>query len=403
MSNAPVKKYGLTLTACYVGYVIQAMVNNLSPLLFVQFGRQFGITTAELSIIVLINFGLQIFVDAVSPKIVEKIGYRAGAIFAQAFSTVGLICLGTLPFIMHPYAGIIIATLLMAVGGGFVEVIISPVVEALPLDNKSGAMCFLHSFYCWGHIFTILAATLYFNLFTISAWRWLPVALAIIPVINCFIFAKCPLETLEGDDNPSTYKAIFKSKGFWVFPVLILAAGASEQAIAQWASAFAEKGLGVDKTLGDIFGTCLFALFMAISRTVYGIFGDKINLGKAMLWCGVLLTAAYLLTALAPAAFLSLAGIALGGLFVGLLWPGAYSLAGRGYPAGGTKMFGVLALFGDVGCTLGPTLAGLVSDEIKTGLLFSTIFPVLVLVCSVVIVIRNKKIRSAAVITDGDK
>lgn len=385
------KKYSLTLTACYVGYVIQAMVNNLSPLLFVQFKRQFALDSAMLSFIIFINFGLQIIVDSLSAKITEKIGYRAGAILAQVFSCTGLVCLGVLPNVINPFAGIIIATVLMAIGGGFVEVILSPVVEALPLGNKSGAMCFLHSFYCWGHIFTVLAATIYFNLFTIDAWRYLPVALAVIPLLNCITFAVCPLETLEGDETPSSYKSIFTMRGFWLFPVLILASGAAEQAIAQWASDFAEIGLGVDKTLGDVFGTCLFALGMALSRTVYGVLGEKIDLKKAFVLCGGLLIGSYLLAALSPSAGLSLAGIAFGGVFVGLLWPGLYAVAGQAYPKGGTKMFGVLALFGDVGCTVGPTLTGLVSNDIKTGLLFATCFPVIVLVCSVILLKRTKK------------
>ena len=385
------KKYSLTLTACYVGYVIQAMVNNLSPLLFVQFKRQFALDSAMLSFIIFINFGLQIIVDSLSAKITEKIGYRAGAIFAQVFSCTGLVCLGVLPNVINPFAGIITATVLMAIGGGFVEVILSPVIEALPLGNKSGAMCFLHSFYCWGHIFTVLAATLYFNLFTIDAWRYLPVALAVIPLLNCITFAVCPLETLEGDETPSSYKSIFTMRGFWLFPVLILASGAAEQAIAQWASDFAEIGLGVDKTLGDVFGTCLFALGMALSRTVYGVLGEKIDLKKAFVLCGGLLIGSYLLAALSPSAGLSLAGIAFGGVFVGLLWPGLYAVAGQAYPKGGTKMFGVLALFGDIGCTVGPTLTGLVSNDIKTGLLFATCFPVIVFICSVILLKRTKK------------
>lgn len=385
------KKYSLTLTACYVGYVIQAMVNNLSPLLFVQFKRQFALDSAMLSFIIFINFGLQIIVDSLSAKITEKIGYRAGAILAQVFSCTGLVCLGVLPNVINPFAGIITATVLMAIGGGFVEVILSPVVEALPLGNKSGAMCFLHSFYCWGHIFTVLAATIYFNLFTIDAWRYLPVALAVIPLLNCITFAVCPLETLEGDETPSSYKSIFTMRGFWLFPVLILASGAAEQAIAQWASDFAEIGLGVDKTLGDVFGTCLFALGMALSRTVYGVLGEKIDLKKAFVLCGGLLIGSYLLAALSPSAGLSLAGIALGGVFVGLLWPGLYAVAGQAYPKGGTKMFGVLALFGDIGCTVGPTLTGLVSNDIKTGLLFATCFPVIVFICSVILLKRTKK------------
>ena len=383
------KKYSLTLTACYVGYVIQAMVNNLSPLLFVQFKRQFALDSAMLSFIIFINFGLQIIVDSLSAKITEKIGYRAGAIFAQVFSCTGLVCLGVLPNVINPFAGIIIATVLMAIGGGFVEVILSPVIEALPLGNKSGAMCFLHSFYCWGHIFTVLAATLYFNLFTIDAWRYLPVALAVIPLLNCITFAVCPLETLEGDETPSSYKSIFTMRGFWLFPVLILASGAAEQAIAQWASDFAEIGLGVDKTLGDVFGTCLFALGMALSRTVYGVLGEKIDLKKAFVLCGGLLIGSYLLAALSPSAGLSLAGIAFGGVFVGLLWPGLYAVAGQAYPKGGTKMFGVLALFGDIGCTVGPTLTGLVSNDIKTGLLFATCFPVIVFICSVILLAKR--------------
>lgn len=385
------KKYSLTLTACYVGYVIQAMVNNLSPLLFVQFKRQFALDSAMLSFIIFINFGLQIIVDSLSAKITEKIGYRAGAILAQVFSCTGLVCLGVLPNVINPFAGIIIATVLMAIGGGFVEVILSPVVEALPLGNKSGAMCFLHSFYCWGHIFTVLAATIYFNLFTIDAWRYLPVALAVIPLLNCITFAVCPLETLEGDEMPSSYKSIFTMRGFWLFPVLILASGAAEQAIAQWASDFAEIGLGVDKTLGDVFGTCLFALGMALSRTVYGVLGEKIDLKKAFVLCGGLLIGSYLLAALSPSAGLSLAGIAFGGVFVGLLWPGLYAVAGQAYPKGGTKMFGILALFGDVGCTVGPTLTGLVSNDIKTGLLFATCFPVIVFTCSVALIKKTKK------------
>ena len=385
------KKYSLTLTACYVGYVIQAMVNNLSPLLFVQFKRQFALDSAMLSFIIFINFGLQIIVDSLSAKITEKIGYRAGAIFAQVFSCTGLVCLGVLPNVINPFAGIITATVLMAIGGGFVEVILSPVIEALPLGNKSGAMCFLHSFYCWGHIFTVLAATIYFNLFTIDAWRYLPVALAVIPLLNCITFAVCPLETLEGDETPSSYKSIFTMRGFWLFPVLILASGAAEQAIAQWASDFAEIGLGVDKTLGDVFGTCLFALGMALSRTVYGVLGEKIDLKKAFVLCGGLLIGSYLLAALSTSAGLSLAGIAFGGVFVGLLWPGLYAVAGQAYPKGGTKMFGVLALFGDIGCTVGPTLTGLVSNDIKTGLLFATCFPVIVFICSVILLKRTKK------------
>ncbi len=374
------KNYKLTLIACYFGYIIQAIVNNLSPLLFVRFSTQFGISEFQITFIVFLNFAVQILVDSSSAVIAMKLGYRLSTIIAQICSALGLIFLGTLPFIMPPYAGILIATFFMAIGGGFVEVVLSPLVEALPLKNKSGAMCFLHSFYCWGHILVVLAATAFFSFFTIEKWVFLPIALAALPAVNCILFAKCPIETLDGDDDPMTYKSIFKMKGFLLFMVLMIASGAAEQAIAQWASYFAEISLSVSKTTGDLMGTCLFALGMAISRTIYGILGDKINLKAFLAGSGLLLTCAYLLASLSRNPYFSLAGIAFGGLFVGIMWPGVYALAGREYKTGGTKMFGMLALAGDVGCTIGPTLQGVVSSDIKTGLLFSTIYPVILFV-----------------------
>lgn len=390
------KNYKLTLTACYIGYVIQSIVNNLSPLLFARFSSQFGISEIQLTSLVFINFAIQILVDCSSAFIAMKLGYRKSTLIAQGFSALGLISLGVLPFVMPPFAGILVATALMAVGGGFVEVVLSPLIEALPLKNKSGAMCFLHSFYCWGHIFVVLAATLFFNTVGIDRWYILPVILAVLPVLNSVLFAKCPIETLEGDADPMMYKHIFGMKGFMLFIILMIASGAAEQAIAQWASYFAEISLNVSKTAGDLLGACLFALGMAIARTVYGMLGDKMNLKAFIIGSSALLTGAYLLASLAPSPYVALAGIAAGGLFVGIMWPGVYSLAGREYKVGGTKMFGLLALAGDVGCTVGPTLSGAVSSDIRTGLLVSTVFPVVLLVGTIALSLLLKKSHQQA-------
>ncbi len=387
------KNYTLTVSACYVGYIVQAIVNNLSPLLFVQFGRQFGISAFQLSLVVFINFGIQILVDSQSAKIALKVGYRASAVVSQVLCVTGLMCLSILPNVINPFVGILLSTLFTAVGGGFIEVVLSPVLEALPLKNKSGAMCLLHSFYCWGHLIVILASTLYFKLFSVQNWAFLPLIFAAVPIVDCFLFAKCPFEKLGGDIDPVTYKTIFKMKYFILFFVLMIAAGAAEQAIAQWASYFAEVGLQLpSKEVGDLFGGALFALGMALSRTAYGFIGDKINLKAAISICGVGLLGSYLLASLSPFSALSLAGIGLGGVFVGIMWPGIYSLAGKNYPRGGTKMFGMLALAGDVGCTLGPVMVGVISSDIKIGLLVSAIFPfVIVFIMAVLLKSSSKR------------
>lgn len=383
-------KFGFTVATCYLGYIVQAIVNNLSPLLFVQFQTQFSLSASSLAFVVFLNFGIQILVDSQSATIALKLGYRRSAVAAHLLSAIGLVCLGVLPFVMNPFAGILISTLFTAVGGGFIEVVLSPLVEALPLGNKSGAMCMLHSFYCWGHIFTVLAATLFFNTAGIANWRFLPVLVAAIPLVNALFFSLCPIVAPEGDADPASYKTIFGMKFFFVFLMLMAASGAAEQAIAQWASYFAEVGLDLpSKTYGDIFGTCLFAFGMAVSRTLYGVLGDKINLKKAITVFAVFLFSAYLLTSLSPLPRLSLVGIACGGFFVGIMWPGVYALAGRYYPKGGTKMFGMLALAGDFGCTVGPTLVGLISEDIRVGLGVAAVFPLLLLLGMVLL--REKK------------
>ena len=380
------KNYNLTLTACSIGYILQASINNLLPLLFVYFTSGYGIPLSFITAIVSFNFILQILVDTFSSKFIIKIGYKNAGITSAVFGLVGFIVLGLTPIIFKGtvgiLVGIIIAVTLMAVGSGLSEVALSPIIEALPFDNKSSKMSFLHSFYPLGHLFIILLATVYFWGFGIENWNYLAFFIVIIPLIEICLFIKSPVVNPNEEEKKVKKLALFKDKTFIFIFVLMVGAGASEQAIAQWASYFAESGLKVSKTMGDLIGASAFALFMFISRFSYGLSEDKINLNKFIVFCSACLVACYLLSVLQPSAVVSLIFVALSGLFVGIMWPGVYSIGGKLFSSGGTAMFSMLALGGDLGCTLGPLVVGMVASQTSVGLgvLLATVFPIIMLV-----------------------
>jgi MFS family permease len=304
---------------------------------------------------------------------------------ASVFSAIGLVFLGVLPFVLPPYTGLIIAVVINAIGGGLLEVIISPIVEALPNDNKAAAMSLLHSFYCWGYVAVILLSTLYFNLVGIAAWRWLPMLWALIPLGNIFLFSQVPLRTLIGENElPVPLRTLFTKKSFSLLFLIMICAGASEQAMSQWASFFAEAGLEVSKTTGDLLGPCAFAILMGTARVFFGLKQDAINLPRVLTGAGILCVLSYLVTVFSPFPLLSLAGCAVCGLSVGIMWPGTFSLASKIFPRSGTAMFAILALAGDAGCASGPGLVGVVMNAatLKTGLLTAIVFPLL-LACGV--------------------
>ena len=371
--------------ASYFGYITQAIVNNLGPLLFLTFQRRFGVSLSSLTLLVSLNFGVQLLVDMAAVRHVDRIGYRAAAVAASIFSTVGLVSLGVLPFALPAYMGLVIATVINAVGGGLLEVIISPIVEALPNNNKAAAMSLLHSFYCWGYVGVILLSTLYFNLAGITNWRYLPMLWALIPLGNIFLFSLVPLRTLTGEDNtPLPARTLFTKSSFLLLLLIMICSGASEQAMSQWASFFAEAGLKVSKTTGDLLGPCAFAFLMGTVRIFFGLKQETIKLTRVLTGAGVLCIASYLVTVFSPFPLLSLAGCAVCGFSVGIMWPGTLSLASKIFPRGGTAMFAILALAGDAGCASGPGLVGLVMNAttLKTGLLTAIIFPLL-LACGI--------------------
>ncbi|MEI3168721.1 MAG: MFS transporter [Lachnospiraceae bacterium] len=377
--------YDCTMRACFTGYIVQAIVNNFVPLLFLTFQRTYHIPLQQITLLVTFNFGIQLLTDLLSVAFVDRMGYRASMVLAHILSALGLICLTVLPERMgHPFAGILISVIVYAVGGGLLEVLVSPVVEACPSTHKEKAMSMLHSFYCWGHVGVVLFSSIFFKLAGIENWKLLAVLWAVIPILNALVFTRVPIAPVlpEGEEG-MTIGTLFQNRTFWLLFVMMICAGASEQSVSQWASLFAEKGLGISKTAGDLAGPMAFAVLMGASRAFYGNYGEKINLDRFMAVSSVLCILSYLCLVFMPVPVLSLAGCALCGLSVGIMWPGTFSRASKALPAGGTALFALLALGGDIGCSGGPSLVGMVSGmckgNLKIGILAALIFPVLLL------------------------
>ena len=377
--------YQKTIYACFLAYIVQAVVNNFVPLLFLTFQSTYGIPLSKITMLVTINFGLQLLVDLGSVGFVDRIGYRASMVIAHVFAALGLGLLAVLPDLLgNPFAGILVSVVLYAIGGGLLEVLVSPVVEACPSEHKEQTMSLLHSFYCWGHVGVVLVSTVFFRVCGIGNWKALALIWALLPLFNAFVFARVPMASLiEEGEKGLSIRELAGMKIFWVFMLMMTCAGASEQAVSQWASTFAEKGLGVSKTVGDLAGPLAFALLMGSARAFYGKYGEKIDLDKFMAGSSLLCVAAYLCVSLVPSPVLGLAGCAVCGLSVGIMWPGTFSKAAASIPRGGTALFALMALAGDLGCSGGPTVVGMVSscfgDDLKKGILVAVLFPVLLL------------------------
>ena len=379
------KDYKHTLFASYIGYITQAVVNNFVPLLFLTLQHTYEISLSKITLLVTINFGIQLIVDSLAARFIDKIGYKVSIVAAHFFAAAGLAGLGIFPELFSDsYIGLVFAIFLYAIGGGLIEVLISPIVEACPTDKKSATMSLLHSFYCWGHVFVVIGSTLFFTLFGIENWKVLALIWATIPFLNALYFTRVPITMLNEEGESMSMRQLFSTKLFWILALLMVCAGASEQAMSQWSSAFAESSLKISKTVGDLVGPCMFATLMGISRVFYSKFSERLNLQKFMIGSGILCIISYLLAALAPYEIVALIGCGLCGLSVGILWPGTFSLAAEKCPRGGTAMFALFALAGDFGCSAGPTVVGMVSDaldgSLKSGLLVAIIFPILLII-----------------------
>lgn len=386
--------YKHTLAAGYISFITQATINNFAPLLFITFQKDWGITLGQLAAISTYNFIVQLVADLISAKFVDKIGARRLMVFAHISATAGFAGLGIFPFILpDPYYGILLAITLYAIGGGLIEVLASPIIEACPTKNKEAHMSLLHSFYCWGQMTAVLGSTLFFWLFGTENWRIMSFIWALIPAFNSIYFAKVPVTVFpQTDKSDRKLSELFKNKMFYIIMTMMLCAGASELAVSQWASAFAEETLGITKTAGDIAGPCFFALLMGIARVSYSKFSKKLSLEKYMLFCAGLCLFGYLVISLSPSPALSLIGCGICGYAVGIMWPGTYSIAAKIWLKPSASMFALFALAGDTGCSTGPLLVGTVSqffsDNLKAGLFAGSVFPI-VMIIAVLLLIKN--------------
>lgn len=388
--------YKKTLIACYLGFVTQAIAANFAPLLFVTFKTTYEIGLEKIALIPMVFYLTQLLIDLAATKFADKIGYRICVISSQILSAAGLVLMAVLPELLPvPFIGILISVVCYAMGSGLIEVLVSPIVEACPFKNKEGMMSLLHSFYCWGAVGVILCSTLFFTIFGIENWKILTLIWALLPLINAFNFISCPINPLMKDGDGMKTGQLFRLPLFWILILLMICSGASEASMAQWASAFTESALGVSKTVGDLAGPCLFAVFMGITRLLYGKMSEKLDLVKSMLVCGILCVICYLMASLSSIPIIGLAGCALCGLSVGIMWPGTISISSQKCPSGGTAMFAFLALAGDLGATASPAIVGGISNfvggNLKAGLLVATTFPLLLIICLFVLHLKFNK------------
>ena len=384
-----------TKIACYLGFITQAISANFAPLLFLKFHHDYQISLGNIAWISTCFFFTQLLIDLFCAKFVDRIGYRVCVVASEVCSAAGLIGLAFLPEIFpNPLAGILCSVILYAMGSGLIEVLCSPIIEACPFDNKEATMSLLHSFYCWGAVGTILISTIFFLIFGIESWKWLAVLWALIPIVNIYNFATCPIEYLVDEENGMKVTELFRKPLFWIAICLMICSGASELAMAQWASAYAEAALGLSKTIGDLAGPCMFAVAMGISRVIFGKYGERIDLMKFMASSGILCVICYFLTALSSNPILGLIGCIVCGFSVGIMWPGTISISSKEFPMGGTAMFALLAMAGDLGGSIEPGIVGRVTqsagNNIQVGMGVGLVFPFILLIMLFILYTKKK-------------
>lgn len=392
------KNYKRTLTACYLGFITQAICANFAPLLFLKFHNDYQIPLGQIALISTVFFLTQLIVDVLCSYFADRIGYRKCVVASELCAAAGLIGLAFLPDLTpNPLVGIIASVIIYAIGSGLIEVLCSPIVEACPFEHKEAVMSLLHSFYCWGSVGVILLSTVFFAVFGTNGWRWLACIWAVVPLYNIYNFATCPIERMTDEETGMKISGLLRVPLFWISIILMVCAGASELSMAQWASAYTESALRFTKAIGDLAGPCMFAVTMGISRSIFGKYGDRLDLMRFMIGSGVLCLSCYIAASISNNPIIGLVGCILCGFSVGIMWPGTISICSGRLPEGGTAMFALLAMAGDLGGAFGPSLVGNITqnagNDLRKGMLVGCIFP-LVLILSLLLLRGMRKTKT---------
>ena len=348
--------------ACYTTNVSMSVVANLSPILFLTFHNLYGISYSLLGSLVLINFIAQLLIDLIFSFFSHKFNIPLAVKITPLLTLVGLFLYAVCPlaFPQYAYAGLVVGTLVFSVSGGLAEVLISPVIAAIPSDDPDREMSKLHSVYAWGVVPVILISTLFLYVFGSQSWHWLALLYMLVPLVAFLLFTKAQIPQMETPEKVSGALSFLKNKGLWLCVGAIFLGGASECIMAQWSSGYIEQALGIPKVWGDIFGVAVFSVMLGMGRTLYAKKGKKI---ENVLFLGSIgATICYLLAAICNMPLIGLVACAFTGLCVSMLWPGSLIVASDRFPQGGVFIFAMMAAGGDLGASVGPQLIGVITD-----------------------------------------
>lgn len=398
------KSYQLTTISCFVGIFCQAVSSNITAILFIPLMTLYGLSYVHLGLLVGINFTTQVLVDIIASRLVDRYGFRVFVLPSDILAVIGLVLFGLTPVLFdNILTGLVFSTIIFSASCGLQEVMLSPIVNAIPHNDKGPAMALMHSFYAWGQVATIIITTLFLFFFGIENWQVIVFLWALVPLVNFFMFLAAPFPGVIHENQRMTMRDLILKPFYLVALLAIMGGAATELVMNQWSSTFSEKVLELPKVTGDILGMCGFAVFLGLGRVLYGRYGSKINMNNVLVGSAAAAVVCYIAVAISPLPAISLAACAVCGLAASLLWPGTLVITAEKYPLAGAWIFAILAAAGDIGAASGPFAAGVITDltrqmpsilqfaaslqllpdqfAIRIAILLSAIFPLFTLAC----------------------